>query len=168
MTQKPSIGSSSVPAPWTCWARHIKSLDGFVFFRLSYFDYGDLQLFAIFIFEVDFSETYLMTSAENSVSEPSNLKIFWGRIPPHTPYKAHAFITRDNAPPITKNLAIVLYKIINLLNNWAWLSLSVKQHQNPCSGPPPVYQVFEYGHDFPLKKPLSISQSGWREAHIFQ
>ena len=41
-------------------------MDGFVFFRLSYFDYSDLQLFAIFIFEVDFSETYFMTSAENS------------------------------------------------------------------------------------------------------
>ena len=86
-----------------------------------------------------------------------------GENTPTHPYKARAFSTRDNAPPITKNLAIILYiylSIINLLNNWAWLSLSVKQHQNPCSGPPPVYQVFEYGHDFPLKKPLSISQSG--------
>ena len=34
------------------------------------------------LFEVDFSETHLMTSAENSVLEPSNLKIFLGRIPP--------------------------------------------------------------------------------------
>ena len=58
----------------TCWARQIKSVYWLVFFRLSYFDYSDLQLFAIFIFEVDFSETYLMTSAENSVSEPPNLK----------------------------------------------------------------------------------------------
>ena len=41
-------------------------MNGFVFFRLSYFDYSDLQLFAIFIFEVDFSQTYFMTSAENS------------------------------------------------------------------------------------------------------
>ena len=56
-----------VGPPWTCWARHIKSVNGFVFFRLSYFDYSDWQLFAIFIFEVDFSETYFMTSAENSV-----------------------------------------------------------------------------------------------------
>ena len=39
-----------------------------------------------------------MTSAKNSVSEPPNLKIFWGRIPPD-PYKVHAFGTRDNAPP---------------------------------------------------------------------
>ena len=51
-------------------------MDGFVFFRLSYFDYSDLQLYAIFIFEVDFLKTYLVTSAENSVSEPPNLKIF--------------------------------------------------------------------------------------------
>ena len=28
---------------------YIKSVDGFVFFRLSYFDYSDLQLFDIFI-----------------------------------------------------------------------------------------------------------------------
>ena len=34
---------------------HIKSVDGFIFFGLSYFGYSDL--FAIFIFEVDFSET---------------------------------------------------------------------------------------------------------------
>ena len=59
-------------------------MDGVVFYRLSlYFDYSDLQLFAIFIFEVDFSVTYLM-SAENSVS----VKI--------------AFGTRDNAPRYKK------------------------------------------------------------------
>ena len=51
------------------------------FFRLSYFDYSDLQLFAIFIFEVDFSETYFMTRAEKSVSEPPNLKFSWGGYP---------------------------------------------------------------------------------------
>ena len=48
-------------------------------------DYSDLQLFAILIFEVDFSETYLMTNAENSVSKPPNLKIIWGRILPGPP-----------------------------------------------------------------------------------
>ena len=32
-----------------------------------------------------FRETYLMTSAVNSVSEPLNLKIFWGRIPVDPP-----------------------------------------------------------------------------------
>ena len=31
------------------------------------------------LFEVDFSKTYLTTSAENSVSEPPNSKTFWGR-----------------------------------------------------------------------------------------
>ena len=42
-----------------------------------------------------------MTSAENSVSEPPNLKIFWpGEDTPRPPYKAPAcmFGTRDNAP----------------------------------------------------------------------
>ena len=59
---------------------------GDVFFSLGYFDFSDLQLFAIFIFKVDFSETHLMTSAENRVSDPPNLKLFWGRIP-QTPLK---------------------------------------------------------------------------------
>ena len=36
-------------------------------------------------FEVDFSETYLVTSAQKSVSEPPNLKLFLGRIPPDHP-----------------------------------------------------------------------------------
>ena len=36
------------PPPRTCWSRHSKSVDGFVFFRLSYFYYSDLHLFAIF------------------------------------------------------------------------------------------------------------------------
>ena len=39
-------------------------------------------LFATFIFKVDILETYLMTSAENGVSKPPNLNIFWVRIPP--------------------------------------------------------------------------------------
>ena len=56
-------------------------MDGFVFFRHGYIDYSDLQLFAIFIFEADFSETCVMTSAENSVSEPPNLKISGVRPP---------------------------------------------------------------------------------------
>ena len=38
------------------------------------------------LFEVEFPDTYLMTSAENSVSVPPNLKNFWGsRIPPDPP-----------------------------------------------------------------------------------
>ena len=39
------------------------------------------------LFEVDFSETYLMSSADTSVSEPSNLKIYWGGIPPDLPLR---------------------------------------------------------------------------------
>ena len=40
-------GKGDSCSPGTCWARQIKSVDGFVFFRLSYFDCSDLQLFAI-------------------------------------------------------------------------------------------------------------------------
>ena len=40
--------------------------------------------------------TYLMTSAENSISEPPNLKVFF--------YKARTFGTRDNAPPLEKTV----------------------------------------------------------------
>ena len=40
-------GGGGQHPPWTIWARQIKSVDGFVFFRLSYFDCSDLQLFAI-------------------------------------------------------------------------------------------------------------------------
>ena len=86
-------------------------MDGFVFFRLSYFDYSDLQLFAIFIFEADFSETYVMTSAENSVSEPPNLKNFWEETP-RPPYKV--------PHPRTKNLATALLwvrKLVAVKNN---------------------------------------------------
>ena len=85
-------------------------MDGFVFFRLSYSGNSNLQLFAIFMFEVDFSETYLMTSPENNISQPPNSKIFWAR----PPYKARAFGTRDIAPPpppltpVTKKLATTL------------------------------------------------------------
>ena len=74
--------------PWTYWTRHIKSVDGFVFFRLSYFNYSDLQLFAIFIFDVDFSETY-----------PWQVQKIAFRSTPRPPYKARAFGTSDNAPP---------------------------------------------------------------------
>ena len=41
-----------------------------------------------------------MTSAENSISEPPNLKIFWGRIP-QTPPRL--------VPPFTKDLATALF-----------------------------------------------------------
>ena len=84
-------------------------MHGFVFFRLSYFGYSEMQLFAIFIFKVTFSETYLMTSVENNVSEPPNLKISQGDTA-RPPYRARAFGTCDNAlPPVTKDLATVLH-----------------------------------------------------------
>ena len=48
-----------------------------------------------------------MTSAENSISEPPDLKIFWGRITPDPPTRlvpsALAIM-----PPVTKNLATAL------------------------------------------------------------
>ena len=67
MTTRAVASGGQLP-PWTCWAGQImKSVDGFVFFKLGYFGYTDLQLLAIFIFDVDFSETYLMASAENNV-----------------------------------------------------------------------------------------------------
>ena len=80
-----SFGFFSFIPKGTCWARHITSVDGFVFFRLSYFDNSDLQLFAIFIFEVDFSEPYLMTSAENSISHSVILGGSGGANPLHPP-----------------------------------------------------------------------------------
>ena len=94
-------------------------MDGFVFFRLSYFDYSDLQLFAIFIFEVDFSETYLMTSAENCISEPPNLKFF---LDPPTRLVPSALAIM---PLVTKNLATAL-------GNAKKIScVTLKYHSNP-------------------------------------
>ena len=93
------IINNSQSRSWTCWARHIKSVNGFVFFRLSYLDYSDLQLFAIFIFEVDFSVTYFMTSAENSVWEPPNPL---GEDTPRPPYKVMVILApRNKKPTIT-------------------------------------------------------------------
>ena len=63
------------------------------------FDYRDLQLFGIFTFEVDFSQTCLMTSAENSILEPPNLKIFLERIPPDPSTRPLLFGAHDNVPP---------------------------------------------------------------------
>ena len=84
-------------------------MDGVVFFRLCYFDYSDLQLFAIFRFEVDFSETYLMTSAKNSVSEPPNLKIFWRRTPRDPPTVRRVPSALETMRPVTKNLVSALF-----------------------------------------------------------
>ena len=45
-----------------------------------------------------------------------------------------------------------------------WLSLSAKQCQDPSSGPTAVYQDLSmYVCNGPVKKPLSICQSGWKE-----
>ena len=82
-------------------------MDGIIFFRISYFDYSDSQLFTIFIFEVDFSETSLMKSAENSISEPPNLTIFWARIPPDLPTRLVPSALAIMAP-VRKNLATAL------------------------------------------------------------
>ena len=90
------IIESCPPPPGPVKPDTFKSVDRFAFFRLNCFDYSDLQLFALFIFDVDFSKTYLKTSAENSVSEPPNLKIF----SPRPLYKVRAFGTRDNALPL--------------------------------------------------------------------
>ena len=66
------------------------------------------------------SETYLIASAENSISEPQNLKIFWGRITPDPPTRlvpsALAIM-----PPVTKNLATALGNAKKIL----------KYHSNP-------------------------------------
>ena len=44
---------------------------------------------------------YFMTSAENNVSQPPNLKIFWAR----PPYKARVFGTRDIAKKLATTVA---------------------------------------------------------------
>ena len=81
-------------------------MNGFVFFRLSYFDYSDLQLFAIFIFEVDFSETYFMTSAENSGLGASKYENLLGEdTDPPTRFVPSALAVM---PRVTKNLATSL------------------------------------------------------------
>ena len=64
-------------------------------------------MFAIFIFEVYFSEAYLMARAENSISEPPNLNIFCGRIPPDPPTRLVSSALAIVAP-VTKNLATAL------------------------------------------------------------
>ena len=45
-----------------------------------------------------------------------------------------------------------------------WLSPSAKQRRNPSSGPPPVCtRIWVHAMIGPLKEPLSIRQSGWKE-----
>ena len=40
-----------------------------------------------------------MSNAENSVSEPSNLKIFWGRIPPDPPTRGRGCLWHSRECP---------------------------------------------------------------------
>ena len=91
----------------TCWARHIKSVDGFVLFRLSYFGNSDLiAIVCHFHIRGRFFGHISWKVAENSASEPSNLKISWGRIPPEPPTKfvpsALAILPPPPPPPQKK------------------------------------------------------------------
>ena len=45
----------------------------------------------------------------------------------------------------------------------SWLSPSKKQRRYPCSGPQPLYQDLSTCYDWPVKRPLSICQSRWKE-----
>ena len=83
-----------------------------------------------------------MTSAENSVSEPPNLNLFWGEYP-QAPYKARAFGTCDSAcppppflykkptygPEITLTLEVISISIC-YLRNTALMVLLWLQQQN--------------------------------------
>ena len=74
----------------------------FVFFRLSYFDYCDLQLFAIFMIRGRFfGDIPHGPSAENNVSKPQKFENFLREDTPRTPNKVRPFGTRDNAPLAT-------------------------------------------------------------------
>ena len=53
-----------------------------------------------------------MTSAENNVSEPPNLKISWGRISPDSPTRLVAS-TLAKMPPLQKNLAMALLSLLS-------------------------------------------------------
>ena len=53
-----------------------------------------------------------MISAENNVSEPTNLKISWGRIPPDPPTRLVASALATKAP-VTKNLAMALLGLLS-------------------------------------------------------
>ena len=54
-------GAAAPPPPPRPVKSDKSSVDGFAFFRLSYFGYSDLQSSATFIFKVGFLEPYLMT-----------------------------------------------------------------------------------------------------------
>ena len=50
-----------------------------------------------------------MISAENSISEPPNLKFSWRRIPPDPPKRLNPSALAINMPPVRKNLATALH-----------------------------------------------------------
>ena len=99
-----------------CNIFHVKALDFFLSFPRGRVESDTLSLWmdlfyldSVILIIVTFNclpfsywrsifRTHFMTSAENSVSEPPNLKIFWGRIP-QTPLQNRAFDTCDIAPP---------------------------------------------------------------------
>ena len=105
-------------------------MNGFVFFRLSYFDYSDLQLFAIFIFEVDFSETYFMTSAENSGLGASKYENPLGEdTDPPTRFVPLALAVM---PRVTKNLATSLKGVFFFLSNEKYICTLEMLNQLLC------------------------------------
>ena len=76
-----------------------------------------------------------MTSAENSISEPPNLKIFWGRIPPAPPYKAC-----DNASPLPTHYKNLAMAVSTKAETWSFHFIlhpfenkDVHLHTNPVS-----------------------------------
>ena len=65
---------------------------------------------------MDFSETYLMTIAENITSGPPNLKIFWGRIPQDPPTRLLPSALAIT-PPRYRNLATALHSTTSFCKN---------------------------------------------------
>ena len=70
--------------PWTCWHRHIKSVDGFVFFRLTYFDYSGRHI-SWQVLKIAFRSLQI----ENFLGEDTT----------RSQYEVCTFGTRDSAPP---------------------------------------------------------------------
>ena len=96
------------PSPWTCWARHIKSVDGVVFFRLSYFGYSDLQLFLPFTYSRSIFRRHISWKMLKRAFQSLQIwKFSWGGYPqlPPTRFVPSAL---EIVPPVTKNLATAL------------------------------------------------------------
>ena len=65
-----------------------------------------------------------MAKAENSVSEPPNFKVLWGRIPPLLPTRlVHSALVI--MPPVTQNLATALSTEMSIVVNCLLKSLSL-------------------------------------------